>query len=171
MNLNKLDSITDSDYSIYSFDLFDTVIRRHFFTVEEVQRSSCLYLCGFLSESLSADAILEQRKRLTQSLKRSSSLQSQEPDLADILTSLLANHELHGGTTIEQLVEKAIDFEFSLELENLRTIPEAINLLDTLKQNEKHIICITDMYFDQAHIETLQKVKYSSLFSDGICFL
>ena len=152
MDFNKLNSIVSSDYEVYSFDLFDTVFFRKYFSLEEVLLSSSRYLSGYLTQSLSPSAIVEERKRVTRTLKRSLALQTQEPKLADILTSLINRHELVDGVSSRQVVEKIISFEFSLEMKNLQLIPETLAILERLKYGDKKIICITDMYFDQQQI-------------------
>ncbi len=153
--INKLESIVNSGHTVYSFDLFDTVFYRKHFSLEEVLYSSSRYLAGFLSEPLSVASLIEERKNLGQSLKLSSKLKTQEPKLWDILSALVRNHEVVNGITPGRVVSKAIAFELSLEICNLQPNEQILKLLKHLKQQGKHIICITDMYFDEEQVTSI----------------
>ena len=153
-----LEQILDGTYLVYSFDLFDTVIFRKYLSLDEVIQSSCRYLSGYLKHTHPISELVDERKQIGQLLKYSTESVTQEPKLRHILSSLVSNHQPIDGLSLNEIVSNVISFELSLEQNNLQLNPYIVQVLERLKKDGKQIVCITDMYFDKAQINSILEV-------------
>jgi len=149
-----------------SFDLFDTLIRRRFLKVNEVHDMVSAYalsLVGRRHDSSPFDLTLL-RYRMSDALKSFDGTGTQEPLIDHVWDRILSQHVADAAARA-QIVSKVVDFELSVELENLGLIEGGRELLVKLRTDGKIVTAISDMYFDMAGMRRiLRKLEILELF-------
>jgi len=139
-----------SHYDIVSFDLFDTLIYRQGLNASQILELSSDYLAMLLSQksekNFNAKEILDARRYWTKRIKMLKSAVNDEPSFDLVCYSLIT--ELGFSDDVAKLaVNKQKEYELKLEMSSLKVNPGAHNLLAGLKDKNKTIIVVSDMYF------------------------
>lgn len=137
------------NHNLVTFDFFDTLVIRSVEPPERVKDKiaeiSCDILCGLLKRNISVAYYHELRAFHERKLRDETlyvALKDHETTLKSIVEELLK----HLGLDDAVLVARLVETEIQLEIDVLKANDGALELLRTLKQNNKHIVVISDMY-------------------------
>jgi len=152
-------------YDVYSFDVFDTLLRRRIDPPELVKALAAEYLSTCLAQheiNISPVEILAQRKRREEGLLQEALSRGKDADycLDDVMVGTLkaikADSVLDSG--------EAINYEIDLEKKAAQPMPGAVEVLSYLKSMGKRVICISDSYLSveqmAAILESQGLMKY-----------
>ncbi|WBF44020.1 HAD family hydrolase [Serratia rubidaea] len=136
-------------HKLVTFDFFDTLVIRPVEPPERVKDKiaeiSCDILCGLLKMHISVAYYHELRAFYERKLRDETlyvALKDHETTLTLIVEELLR----HLGIDESSLVERLVEAEIQLEIDVLKANEGALELLRILKQNDKRIVVISDMY-------------------------
>ncbi len=133
--------------TIYSFDVFDTLITRHLFKPTDLFLKVANRLSGEKMLSIS-----EQRwcqDRMEAEARARELKDSEEITFADIKEAMLAKY--HN----KKLIDYAFEVEQELELEYCCRIESKCSLIESLRSEGHKVIAISDMYHSRDFIEQL----------------
>ena len=136
-----------SYYNVYSFDVFDTLLRRRIDPPELVKQLAAEHLSELLAKSgtyLSAQEILAQRRKVEEMLLPEAISKNRDPDysLNDVMAGTLKTIRADSILATEQIA----DYEIDLEKKAAEAMPGAMAVLTHLKSIGKRVICISDSY-------------------------
>ena len=136
-----------SYYDIYSFDVFDTLLRRRVEPPELIKALLAEYLSTCLAQrgiSVSPDEISRQRNKTEETLLREAISRGKDADyclddvMAGTLKAIKADGVLDG--------RDAINYELDLEKKAAQQMPGAVEVLSYVKSMGKRVICVSDTY-------------------------
>ena len=151
-------------YKVASFDLFDTLVYRKYFSRADILLASTDYFYGSVTRQsklrsivngVCSQDLIQMRSETTRRLKQESGVVGHEPELGYVLSEILRELGLTDSDLIEGIVASAVRFELELEKHSLSLTEGALESIQYLKQKGCKIWLISDMYFDQRCIETL----------------
>jgi HAD superfamily hydrolase (TIGR01549 family) len=136
-----------SNYDVYSFDVFDTLLRRRIDPPELIKCQTAKYLSTRLAQrgiTLSPDEVLRQRSRCEELLLRRALSRGKDADycLDDVMTETLKALKTDSALDTRQ----TINYEIELEKKAAQPMPGAVEVLSRLKSIGKRVICISDSY-------------------------
>jgi len=165
-DLQSLASLIDEadHYDIFSFDIFDTLLRRDVEPPELVKRATMQALRRRLADvghDIPLAKLLELRDTAEGLARQALMTTGDDPEctLTEIFCQLYQN--LHAALLldVESVIPVAdlVALELHYETNRLSPMPGAVSTLTALRQRGKRIVLISDMYLEQAHIEALLK--------------
>lgn len=156
-------------YDIYSFDLFDTLLRRKIHPPELPIQLACNCLSGRLKRQgkcESSEQLLAKRLEIARRLQGKAVLQNRDAEfrLADVLQSLLK--AIAADNTIE--CDQLVNYETGLEELVTEPMPYVENILTLIKNSGKRMICISDTYYSGSQISRILEKNNLLHFFDHI---
>ena len=142
-----LEKNIDDRVSVFSFDIFDTLITRTL-PPEYLKLLTCKYIINIFPEytnGLSLYDIMRRRVAIEETLKKQSidsgcDYEYRFNDCIENLTfDITGKHDQNFVSTIKE-------FEVSLEKASIELCEGAVDVLKKIKSSGKKIICISDMY-------------------------
>ncbi len=137
------------NYKLVTLDFFDTLVIRSVeppeLVKDKVAEMSCDILCGWLKRNINTAYYHELRAFYENKLSdemQSMLLKDHETTLQSIITNLVG----HLGFSDEILISRLMEVEIQLEMDVLKANNGALKLLRALKQKNKRIIVVSDMY-------------------------
>jgi len=135
------------NYDVYSFDVFDTLLRRRIDPPELIKGLAAEYLSARLAQhgiAVSTDKISAQRSRCEGLLLQEALSKGRDADyrLDDVMTGTLKAIKAERALDSEQLV----NYEIGLERKAAQPMPGAVAALSYLKSSGKRVICMSDSY-------------------------
>ena len=142
-----------NQYEVYSFDLFDTLLRRRIDPPELIKRLSAEHMCALLARCgihTSPGNILTQRSKVEAILLQQAVAKGKDADfcLDDVVAETLKLAELHDSVDANDIVR----YEVGLEKKATEPMPGAIASLSYLKSCGKHVICVSDSYLSSNQV-------------------
>jgi len=143
-------------YDVYSFDVFDTLLRRKFDPPELVKQLVAEHMSKLLARSgthVSPKEILTHRTRAEEALWREAESGGKDADyhlddvIAGTLKTILADSILNA--------RQIVDYEIGLEKKAAQPMPGALEVLSYLKSIGKHVICISDSYLSVSQMSSI----------------
>ncbi|MBM3156026.1 MAG: HAD-IA family hydrolase [Chloroflexi bacterium] len=136
-----------SNYDIYSFDVFDTLLRRRIDPPEVVKQLVAEHMSELLARSetrISPQEIATQRRRVEEALWKEAQAEGKDADyhLDDVVAGTLRSSKVDHVLSREHMV----DYEIGLEKKATQLMPGAPEVLGYLKSTGKRVICISDSY-------------------------
>jgi len=134
-------------YEVYSFDVFDTLLRRRIDPPELIKALAAEYLSARLVQhgiNISQVEILAQRKRCEEILLQEALSKGRDADyrLDDVMTETLK--ALSADSVVDS--REAVSYEIELEKKAAQPMPGAVAALSYLKSAGKRVICMSDSY-------------------------
>jgi FMN phosphatase YigB (HAD superfamily) len=136
-----------NQYEVYSFDVFDTLLRRRIDPPELIKSLAAEHLSASLARggiNVSPKEILTQRSRIEEALLSEAESGGRDADyhLDDVVTRTLkaikADHAFSG--------EDIVNYEIGLESKAAQPMPGAVEVLGYLKSIGKRVLCLSDSY-------------------------
>ena len=136
-----------NQYDVYSFDVFDTLLRRRIDPPELVKQLVAEHISELLARSgtpVSPKEISTHRTRVEEALWRKAESGGKDADyhlddvIAGTLKTILADRILNA--------RQIVDYEIGLEKKAAQPMPGALEVLSYLKSIGKRVICISDSY-------------------------
>ena len=155
-----LEKNIDDRVSVFSFDIFDTLITRTL-PPEYLKLLTCKYIINIFPEytnGLSLYDIMRRRVAIEETLKKQSidsgcDYEYRFHDCIENLTfDITGKHDQNFVSTIKE-------FEVSLEKASIELCEGAVDVLKKIKSSGKKIICISDMYLGGEIISDILKDK------------
>ena len=152
-----LQSIKRHDaYSVYSLDVFDTLLRRRVDPPEEIKRLVAEYISARLNKcgrDLSPEEILTQRDKAEQALRRraASSGKDSQCCLDDVLTE--TTKAIGADTLLD--CRDIVDYEIALEEEATEPMPGVRELLAYLQANGRRVVAVSETYLSLGQMTTI----------------
>lgn len=140
------------EYEIISFDLFDTLIYRRHFSLEEIKFKVYDYIRGLSGYKFHVNEVKFLHEHFSNLLKDSRRLDSDEPILLDVYETVLSSLGID-----HKLASDVVKYEVELEAQNLDVYEDVHTILSKLKADNKKIVITSDMYFDQKQIKLILK--------------
>jgi len=145
-----------NQYDVYSFDVFDTLLRRRIDPPELLKALAAEYLSTRLAQheiNISQVEILAQRKRCEELLLPEALKKGKDPDysLDDVMTETLKAIKAERVLGSEQIV----NYEIGLEKKAAQQMPGALIALSYLKSIGKRVICISDSYLSANQMSSI----------------
>lgn len=140
-------------YDVYSFDIFDTLLRKIIHPAELTKELACQHLSKILEQKgifISGEQLLVKRLAIEEKLR----LEALDVDfdaefkLIDVLQLLL---EMASAGSLIDYAE-LLDYETGLEELITEPMPGAEKVLELIKAHGKEAICISDAYFSEKQI-------------------
>jgi HAD superfamily hydrolase (TIGR01549 family) len=136
-----------NQYDVYSFDVFDTLLRRRIDPPELIKGLAAEYLSTRLAQhgiAVSPDKILAQRSRCEELLLGEALSRGGDADyrLDDVMTETLK--ALSAASVVDS--REAVSHEVELEKKAAQPMPGAVAALRYLKSAGKRVICMSDSY-------------------------
>lgn len=136
------------EYETISFDLFDTLIYRRFFSLEEIKYKVYELMQGMSGGRFHVNEIKFIHEHFSNLLKDSRKINSDEPLLSEVYRVVLSALGVDA-----QRADEVVAYEVELEKNNLNLYSDVIDILSKLKNDGKKLVITSDMYFSQAQIE------------------
>jgi len=135
------------NYDVYSFDVFDTLLRRRVDPPELIKYLVAEYVSATLARSginVSPDEIITQRSKVEEALLRKAESGGNDADyhLDDVMAGTLKAIKADGALDSREIV----NYEIGLEKKAAQAMPGAVEVLSYLKSTGKRVICISDSY-------------------------
>lgn len=141
------------NYKTYSFDMFDTLVFRKIDPPEYIHQSTAHYIRELLIEEkisgITIEKIVQTRYEKEWMLRNQcfNAGKDYECELYDIIFETLTElNDAHFATKYSKTV---MDYEVASEKKVLYANPEALDTLKTLKENNKRVIVVSDMYLSK----------------------
>lgn len=151
-----------SRFQIFSFDVFDTLLRRDVEPPEYPKRHVCTLLSMLLAgagHEVPMERLMAMRNE-AESLARNRFLEQgkdNECRLEEILEQMYVL--IHQAYTVDLAKELSladlVEYEFEAESRHLTAMPGAIDLLRNIKMAGAKVVLVSDMYFSAAHLQRL----------------
>lgn len=163
-DLQSLASLLDEadHYDIFSFDIFDTLLRRDVEPPELVKRATMQALRRRLADvghEIPLARLLELRDTAEGLARQALMTSGDDPEctLTEIFGQLYQqlHSTLHFDAETAISIADLVSLELRYETGRLSAMPGAVSTLLALRQRGKRIVLISDMYLEQAHIEAL----------------
>lgn len=138
------------NYEIISFDLFDTLIYRRFFSYDDVKNKVFHFIANLTNNRYSFEQVKFIYEHINNLLKDSRRINSDEPYLIDIYKTVVSSLNLD-----ESYADMVVRYELDLEIKNLVLFDDVIPCLKKLKEADKQIVILSDMYFDELQIRQI----------------
>jgi len=156
-------------YDIYSFDIFDTLLRRKIHPPELPIQLACNYLSGILKRQgihINSEQLLAKRLEIAKMLQGKALIQNHDAEfkLEDVLRSLLKASDADDTIDFAEL----LDFETGLEELITEPMPYAENVLKLIRKSGKRLICISDTYYSGSQISKILEKNNLLHFFDHI---
>jgi len=155
----------------FSFDVFDTLVRRRIAPPAQVKIPSAKALVEILAGhqiSETTEACLKTRQIVSQNLRKAALDKGNDPEcpIRQIITAWL-QHYL-GDAVVEQQIDRVLQTEQEAELSVCFPTRGMKRLLDEIKQLGKRLIFVSDMYLGFGEISRiLENCGYGGLFDAG----
>ncbi|MBF0523587.1 MAG: glycosyltransferase [Deltaproteobacteria bacterium] len=163
--LNELLSALNDKVSVFSFDLFDTLLVRRIEPPEQVHQALCRHLSDRINNVILWEDILACRIQAVTDLREEAQAAGfdYECRYSEILDRWI--QEMFGTQQIDPGLKNWIrERELELEVNALMVDPEARRLLDMVKGFGKPIVALSDMYLESDDIsyilEKMDLLKY-----------
>jgi len=145
-----------NQYDVYSFDVFDTLLRRRIDPPELVKQLVAEHISELLARSgtpVSPKEISTHRTRVEEALWRKAESGGRDADyclddvMAETLKAIKAEHVLGS--------EQIVNYEIGLEKIAAQPMPGALEVLSYLKSIGKRVICISDSYLSANQMSSI----------------
>ena len=144
------------EYSVYSFDVFDTLLRRRVDPPEEVKRlvaqhiSECLAGSGIQRD---AEGILAERDKVEGGLRQAARSRGLDPgaSLDDITAGTLKSI---GAAAILNWQE-TVKYELALEKTATEPMPSVREVLTYLRSKQKRIVAVSETYLSSSQMASI----------------
>lgn len=145
-----------SNYDVYSFDFFDTLLRRRIDPPELVKCLAAEYVSASLARkgiNVGPNEVLAQRSKIEEALLSEPESGGRDADyclddvIAGTLKAIKAERVLSG--------EQIVNYEIGLEKEAAQPMPGAVEVLSYLKSIGKRVICISDSYLSTSQMAAI----------------
>jgi FMN phosphatase YigB (HAD superfamily) len=146
----------DDRHDVYSFDVFDTLLRRRVDPPEEIKR----LVAQHISERLAAtgihrdtDAILAERSRVEDRLREAATSRGLDAlaTLDEITAGTLESIGAGGVLTREEIVT----YELALEKAATEPMPGVRDVLTYLRSRQKRIVAVSETYLSSSQMSSL----------------
>ena len=136
-----------SHYDVYSFDVFDTLLRRRIDPPELIKGLAAEYLSTRLAQheiNISPVEILAQRNRCEEILLQQALSKGRDADycLDDVMAETLKAIKAGGALDSREIV----NYEIGLEKKAAQPMPGALEVLSYVKATGKRVIGVSDSY-------------------------
>lgn len=143
-------------YDVYSFDVFDTLLRRRIAPPELVKQLVAEHISEILARSgtpVSPKEISTHRTRVEEALWRKAESGGKDADyhLDDVVAETLKAIKAERVLGSEQMV----NYEIGLEKKAAQPMPGALEALSYLKSIGKRVICISDSYLSVSQMSAI----------------
>ncbi len=173
LNFGKnMNASSFAEYDVVSFDLFDTLVRRHIHDPELVKVPVAKYIAHLLSReygiTVSYRQVLKRRYDLEAGLRENSVKKGYDYECKyhDIIKAILSSF-LHDPQKIARHASDIAKYEISLEKRLLELMPGALDLIKGLKGSGKYIILTSEMYLIKDQIcDILDHLDIASFIDD-----
>ena len=140
-------------YDTYSFDMFDTLLRRRIDPPELIKYLVAEYMSAILASreiSASTTKILSIRSKAERLLQTKSRLEGKDAvsRLDDIIGETLK--ALGASNLLDS--QKFVDYELELEMKATEPMPGASSALNYLRSHGKRVICVSETYLSLQQI-------------------
>ncbi|MHC5000686.1 MAG: HAD family hydrolase, partial [Planctomycetota bacterium] len=147
-----------TDYDSVAFDIFDTLLRRDIEPPDLSKRPTAKraeLLFSSRGIPLSEDHFTYQRDRAENELRAEALAGGYDTEcrLDDIFRRALSR--ILGQTPAESDVQHLVDYELQYDIEHLELMPGCLELLRQLKQANKTVIAVSDMYYGKQHLDRI----------------
>jgi len=166
--------ISQAQAKVISFDIFDTVLERDIDSSEEIKEILAKRIIHTLSDSFNIDCTIEHVIRLHTKIENDLRLkglntnkdhQYKFSDIAETMAKQLINDNT---AFISHLTTRIIQHEWAVSAEVLFVKHHMAAILEWLNTLNIRIIAISDMYLDQAHLQSVFEEKGLSVHFDHI---
>lgn len=145
-----------SQYDVYSFDVFDTLLRRRIDPPELIKALAAEYLSTRLAQhgiAVSPAKISAQRSRCEELLLGEALSRGRDADysLDDVVAGTLKAIKAEGVLSSEQVVS----YEMGLEKKAAQPMPGAVEVLSYVKSIGKRVICMSDTYLSASQMAAI----------------
>jgi len=145
-----------NDYSVYSFDMFDTLLRRRIDPPDLIKNLAAEHLSQRLAQhgmQLTAQTIRRQRDVAEEELQAKAVAAGEDAVccLDDILSEVLKTIGADGMINREETV----DYEIGLEKKATELMPGVTSLLAYLKSINGRVICTSETYLSLHQVDTI----------------
>jgi len=143
-------------YDVYSFDVFDTLLRRRIDPPGLIKALAAEYLSTRLAQHeihISPVVILAQRNRCEQLLLQQALSKGRDADycLDDVMAGTL--EAIKADSTVDS--REIVKHEIGLEKKAAQAMPGAVEVLSYLKAIGKRVICISDSYLSVSQMSSI----------------
>jgi FMN phosphatase YigB (HAD superfamily) len=144
------------DYDVYSFDVFETLLRRRIAPPELIKSLVAKYMSANLAREgidMNPEDILRQRSKVEETLLRVAESGGKDADyrLDDVITGILKTIKVGHVLKSDQI----INYEIDLEKKAAQPMPGAVEVLSYLKSRGKRVICVSDSYLSANQIAAI----------------
>jgi len=145
-----------SGYDVYSFDVFDTLLRRRIDPPELIKALAAEYFSTRLAQheiNISLVEMLAQRNRCEELLLQQALSKGRDADycLDDVMAETLKAIKAERVLGSEQIVKH----EIGLEKKAAQPMPGTVEVLSYVKSMGKRVICISDSYLSVEQMATI----------------
>jgi FMN phosphatase YigB (HAD superfamily) len=150
--------ITRRSYDVYSFDIFDTLLRRRIDPPELVKLLVSRHISDLLARygiNVGPEEILAQRNKAEEDLRYQANLSGKDGQchLADIMKRTLSDMKVADVLDSKDIV----DYELTLEKKATEPMPRAIDILTYLKSCGRRVVGVSETYLSLNQIAGLLK--------------
>lgn len=145
-----------SYYAVYSFDVFDTLLRRRIDPPELIKRLVAEHMSTLLARRgiyVSPEDILTQRNKVEEALRLTAVSNGKDAEccLDDVITETLK--AVKADNVLDS--EKIVNYEVGLEKKATEPMTGARAVLTSLHSRGKRVICISDSYLSSNQMATI----------------
>lgn len=150
--------LQNSSFDVYSFDLFDTLLRRKVdppHVIGYLVAKKIHFLLVDAGVNISIDEVLSYRYQAEKALRHRAYIAGKDPEcsLDDLIKEML--RAIKKDTTVCVDYFDIIAYEVELEKELTEPIPGILPILQYLKSLGKRIICVSDTHLSIKQIRTI----------------
>lgn len=163
---NKIDKLIHKK-NVFAFDIFDTIIYRKI-PPESIKDLTAKYLSNILD--MDWRNLRHQRFQSEIDIGQEHLKEGLDSDNKhdEVMAHWLSKYIPEKSKRFLTILKKITDHEINIELQSIYTKKEIIDLLSTLKTNNKKIIFVSDMYFSSNIVfKLLKKLKINNYFNEG----
>jgi len=144
------------DFDVYSFDVFDTLLRRRIDPPELIKARAAEHLSACLAQAeiqITPNEILAQRSKCEELLLQQALSLGRDADyhLDDVVAGTLK--AIKADSVIDN--KEAVNYEVELEKKAAQPMPGAIEILSYLKSRGKRVICVSDSYLSNEQMAAI----------------
>ncbi|MBE0481637.1 MAG: HAD-IA family hydrolase, partial [Dehalococcoidia bacterium] len=156
-------------FAVYSFDLFDTVVRRRIDPPELVKELAARHVADILAQSgvrLEADTLLAQRNKSEDALRHLAVAGGRDPQcrLDEVIEHMLKALALEQTVSVKQ----AVEYEMDLEKAATEPMPGIQEVLEYLCSLGKRAICVSESYLSLGQVKALLEHHRLLQFFDAV---
>lgn len=157
------------NYDVYSFDVFDTLLRLRIDPPELIKALAAEYLSTRLAQyeiNIRQVELLAQRRRCEELLLQEALSRGKDADycLDDVMTATLKAIKAEYALDSEQVV----NYEIDLEKKAAQPMPGAVDVLGYLKSTGKRVICVSDSYLSARQMAAILESQGLMKFIDKL---